>query len=147
MKPATIGRFAAKVHVQYGRDGCWLWAGAMRNEYGCLSVDGKTVYAHRFAYEVYVGPIPQGYVILHACDNRQCVNPWHLRVGTQQANVHDAICKDRLKCFQQVYSFTPASADVESIRRDAKLGLSHRRLADKYQMATTSIRRVLGVVK
>lgn len=71
--------------------GCWEWTGALGSEngYGRFwvgGVDGTATYAHRFAYERMVGPIPAGFVIDHLCRNRVCVNPSHLRACTQKEN-------------------------------------------------------------
>ena len=86
--------------------GCWNWTGAMKGRnplrrYGNLVIgsrtDGsrRTVSAHRYAYEVFVGPIPEGLFILHECDNPSCVNPEHLFPGTRQDNVDDREAKGR----------------------------------------------------
>lgn len=69
-------------------DGCWQWAGpTMRQGYGYISRNGRIVYAHRHAYELLVGPIPDGLVIDHLCRNTSCVNPAHLEPVTQRENV------------------------------------------------------------
>lgn len=80
-------RFWAKVNVT---DECWLWTAQInQNGYGMFSVKGLPVRAHRFAYELLVGPIPDGMVVRHACDVPSCVNPSHLLVGTQADNLRD----------------------------------------------------------
>lgn len=68
---------------------CWLWTGSTNNMgYGRLySVDrDDSVYAHRFAYEVFVGPIPANLVLDHLCSVRRCVCPDHLEPVTQREN-------------------------------------------------------------
>ncbi len=78
-------RFWAKVNKT---DGCWEWTGVTVNGYGrFLFTTGKTVRAHRFAYELLVGPIPDGLQLDHLCRNRSCVNPVHLEPVTQQENL------------------------------------------------------------
>jgi hypothetical protein len=71
--------------------GCWLWTGALNNMgYGRLKVggrDGKSVYAHRVAYQLFVGPIPDGKVLDHRCSNTWCCNPAHLDPTSQADNV------------------------------------------------------------
>ena len=67
--------------------GCWLWLGEItQNGYSRLKVKDKNIAAHRIAYELFKGPIPEGLVIDHLCRNRCCVNPQHLEAVTQQVN-------------------------------------------------------------
>lgn len=78
-------RFMAKVDRR--PDGCWVWTACrVWNGYGQFRVAGKTVYAHRFAYELLVGPIPDGLELDHLCRNRACVNPSHLEVVDSRTN-------------------------------------------------------------
>lgn len=77
-------------------DECWPWlAGKHPKGYGQVTVDGRQVYAHRRAYELAVGPVPDGLVVRHSCDNPPCCNPTHLLVGTQGDNVRDAVERGR----------------------------------------------------
>jgi len=74
---------------------CWLWLGATTEGYGQFGIGRKNVHAHRFAYEVTYGKIPEGLFILHKCDNPSCVRPDHLFCGTNQENMQDAYDKGR----------------------------------------------------
>lgn len=73
-----------------GPNGCWLWTGTTRRGYGRIRDEPPTyraLTASRVAYELYVGPIPEGMVIDHLCDNPTCVNPEHLEAVTQSVNL------------------------------------------------------------
>jgi hypothetical protein len=80
-------RFWQKVDRSGGADACWPWQRPLsRNGYGIFSIRGKHLPAHRFAYELLVGPIPEGLEIDHLCRVRHCVNPAHLEPVTPQVN-------------------------------------------------------------
>ena len=67
---------------------CWHWTGAKNNwGYGSLGVNGIAMGAHRFAYELLRGPIPQGLQIDHLCRTPSCVNPAHMEVVTEKENI------------------------------------------------------------
>lgn len=68
-------------------DGCLTWGLQLTSAgYGSLTINGANVYAHRFAYERFVGPIPDGHEIDHLCRNRACCNPAHLEAVTRRIN-------------------------------------------------------------
>lgn len=82
--------------------GCWIW-GLQKDRvgYGRLTVNMgsrknyRSESAHRYAYELWIGVIPDGMCVLHRCDNRACCNPDHLFIGTQKDNIHDMHAKER----------------------------------------------------
>ena len=94
MEADRLARFWAKVDKS---GECWVWTAALHTTgYGIFGIGGKRVdRAHRISWAIANGPIPEGAHILHHCDNRPCVNPAHLFIGTNQDNVNDCIKKGR----------------------------------------------------
>ena len=94
MDAYDVARFWAKVNVS-DQSECWEWMGARSDGYGDFKRNGESVSAHRVAFELFSGPIPDGALIRHTCDNRPCCNPFHMLTGTDADNVRDRVLRDR----------------------------------------------------
>lgn len=69
---------------------CWIWTGNIdARGYGRVHKDNRRQRAHRVAYELSIGEIPEGLLACHSCDNKRCVNPSHIFIGTQKDNMQD----------------------------------------------------------
>lgn len=90
-------RFWKKIDKKEDLISCWNWkAGKQSKGYGSFGVGGgKTELAHRMAYEITFGSIPDGLIVRHKCDNRTCCNPGHLLLGTIADNNRDTVMRGR----------------------------------------------------
>ena len=93
---SSLHSFVEKILVADDGNGCWIWRGAVGSDgYGRVRRRGVTHSAHRFAYELFKGPIPEELCVMHRCDVPLCVNPTHLVLGTKADNSSDMLRKGR----------------------------------------------------
>lgn len=102
---------------------CWLWFGPKNAKgYGLLSVKGQHWSAHRLSYHVHKGPIPKGMLVCHSCDVRNCVNPDHLWLGTNDDNQLDAWKKGRKRMQSATHCERGHEYTPENTRRPPSTG-------------------------
>jgi hypothetical protein len=137
----VLARFWAKVD----RSGdCWEWtAGGLPEGYGRFRAFGQNVVAHRFAWILMNGPIPDGVMVLHECDNPKCVRPAHLFLGDHVANKTDAVAKARHSWprGERHPRAKLTEADVRAIR--ARRGEPLASIAADFPVGVSTIGRVL----
>jgi len=131
--------------------GCWEWTGKAKDHrgYGQIGMGGKggkQELVHRLSYMLHKGPIPDGLVVMHACDNPRCVNPAHLSAGTISENVLDSVKKGRWKaippmhCGEDQHSSKLTADAVRLIR--ASPDVSNKEFAARFGTNVTSIAKV-----
>lgn len=141
--PVFAERFWSKVGDT--TEGCWVWQASKDTRgYGHVWFDGQLFRAHRVAWELTNGPIPEGLVVLHECDFRPCVNPKHLRLGTQRDNIHDAIAKGRNVTLPGTKNGRAQLTEdqVREIRRRHAAGECVRTFAQEYGVAESTVYHV-----
>lgn len=138
-------RFWSKVAVK-GPDDCWSWLSVKRAGYGRLQFKNKFWQAHRLSWVLVNGPIPRRLCVCHHCDNRACVNPAHLFLGTYQDNAIDAANKGRhknplFKGGKNAMAKLSAN-DVIEIRRRHANGEVQRTIAKDYPVSYKTISQI-----
>ena len=137
-----VKRFWPKVDKR-GPDDCWEWKAATAPwGYGRFRFEGKDVLAHRVAYMLTVGPIPDSALVLHRCDNPPCCNPTHLWLGSHRDNTIDALKKKRRKSPRGERNGRSilTNYDVLGIRKLYKQGrFTQKELADKWGVSQNTI--------
>jgi hypothetical protein len=123
-------------------ENCWVWIGSMRDDgYGEMFVDNKHCTAHRLAFKLFVGDIPAACTnvdVLHKCNNKRCINPDHLYLGTDKDNRYDAL-------LQGAYSDrrTLSADERDKVFSLYKEGIAQRKIADLFCVGRDTIQRVL----
>jgi hypothetical protein len=129
-------RISEKIRIE--DNGCWSWTGFKdRLGYGRVAWSAFQVGAHRAAWSVFNRKdVPDGLDVLHTCDNRGCVNPAHLYVGTAADNARDMVVRGRSGSAKLTFSI------VVEIRSLLKLRVPHRELARRFGVRREAISEI-----
>lgn len=106
--------------------------------YAHICYEGKRWYHHRLVYTQHYGDIPNGKLIRHTCDNRSCVNPEHLLIGTHQDNMRDRVERNRCAKGTKLSRYNLTEQDVLDIRLN-KGKVTQRELANSYNVSKRTI--------
>lgn len=140
MKNGTASERLAELSVAE-ESGCIRFTGHLDGEgYGRIMVARVKYMAHRLSYSLNNGPIPDGYVVRHKCDNPSCINPEHLEVGTQADNIADKVSRGRQARGSGVGR---AILTEESVREIRSSPLKVSELSTLYGVSVVSIRNIL----
>lgn len=149
MESKDIDRFWSKVNIGKSNE-CWEWLTTLYVDgYGQFMINRTSRRSHRISYELNHGPIPNNMVIMHTCDNRKCVNPAHLKLGTQQQNIQDMFAKGRQPKISRAGTANGrAKLNEDAARYIKQHGVKGRggnvvKLAEKYNVSTTQILCIL----
>jgi hypothetical protein len=135
---------------------CWIWKRSKdKYGYGMSGLKGKLIGAHRLSYLTFVGEIPNNLFVLHNCDNRACVNPKHLFLGTQEDNMKDMVNKNRQAKGEDQGNSKLVQKEVNEIRTlwSAELALrakgknsqlSQRKLAKRFRVSQKTISDIVN---
>lgn len=137
-------RFWDKVD-RAGPDECWEWTGGITSGYGMFWLVDKNCRAHRVSWELTYGEIPEGLYVLHRCDNKPCVNPAHLFLGTHSDNMKDMYSKGLGddKRGEACHASKLTENDVKVIRSSTD-DMTHAEVAAVYGVDPSQISRVLN---
>lgn len=144
--PKVVARFLDKVYVDANE--CWIWQAwcDKPSGYGRFHLDGRMARAHRVAYQLFVGPIPEGLEVDHLCFVTSCVNPAHLEAVTSHENIlrsnNMAARHLRARLCPQGHAFTPDNTKIttEGARR---CRTCHRRMNSEYKRRKRAERRAV----
>lgn len=133
-------------HVNKSKGVCWNWMGYIRkNGYGQFRIgsaaDGtrRMVMSHRYSYASCCGDVPDGMMVCHSCDNRRCVNPDHLFIGTAKDNNSDCAKKDRNSRGERHGMSKLRRENVIAIKDDTR---PQRQIARDYSVSQNVISRI-----
>lgn len=125
-------------------NGCWNWQGNFSpNGYGMLGINGKTHSAHRTSYEFHSGQtIPKGMMVCHRCNNKRCINPDHLYIGTHNDNMRDVAMTDVHKGENNAKAILTQSQVLEIKTHIRERRIVYRKIAEMYGVSRQAIKDI-----
>lgn len=125
--------------------GCWLWLQNLNPDgYGISQLKKKSAFgAHRVSWTAYNGPIASGKVVRHICDNRACVNPGHLLLGTHADNSADRVARQRQTKGTDINTAVLNELDVLSIRAASQAAENCKSIARRYSVNAQTISNII----
>lgn len=122
---------------------CWNWRSYKgTGGYGNFTFNGKVYISSRASYEVYVGKIPENMHVCHKCDNRACVNPNHLFVGTVADNMRDMVNKNRSAKGSNHSQAKLNESQVKKIKQMLKQNITHTEIAAMFNVGREAISKI-----
>lgn len=142
-----VQRFWEKVDKSAGPSGCWLWTATKSRGYGYFWTGERMEQAHVVSFRLAYGAIRGGLHVLHDCiAQRACVNPEHLRLGTNQDNVNDKVAQGR-----QVHLRGPkngcailSEADVREVVAAVRAGATHKATSKRFGVSENTVQSIMA---
>jgi hypothetical protein len=133
-------------YIPEPNSGCWLWLATLGNEgYGQIVAFNKRVsLAHRLSWELHTGEDPGEFKVCHRCDNRICVNPEHLFLGSDAENVADKVNKNRHAKGIKIHNAVLNDGIVRDMRRDWCSGETVASISRKYGFSHSATRSAVN---
>lgn len=145
-KPKPLAERLSKWKLGGPNGDCWEWQGMINNKngYGYMYYKGRTQQVHRLSYAYYnQGADMEGKDVRHTCDNRRCMNPSHLLLGSRKENMADAIERDRLLRGEDRWNSKLTRQQVLEIKQLLANGkLTQQEIADKYGVTRSCVSKI-----
>ena len=141
---SLVRRFHEKVDKK-SPDECWNWTGSLAGKgYGQMKLTSqrRQVYAHRVAFAISHGEVPEGKYVCHSCDNPKCCNPAHLWAGSHEENLRDMAEKGRSTWGKKNGRAVLTEESVQQIRKMLEIGIPQARIGLAFGVQQGTISKI-----